>query len=126
MGLVISSAHVADAHNKAERLTIYAALGAVPEIHRLGLRAGCLTRCRPPPKNLVQRIYAARRHEGVGHVGMYLLKMLNEAGAKVTVCDVNKAALDKAQANLEPQLYRLPRFTASNVMSTLPVRSVKP
>lgn len=34
--------------------------------------------------------------QGVGHVGMYLLKHLTEAGAVVTVCDTNEANLKEA------------------------------
>ena len=35
--------------------------------------------------------------QGVGHVGMYLLKDLKDAGAKVVVCDTNTAALTQAR-----------------------------
>lgn len=34
--------------------------------------------------------------QGVGHVGMYALKYLQEAGAKVTVCDTNESLLTEA------------------------------
>ena len=34
--------------------------------------------------------------QGVGHVGMYLLKHLTEAGAHVTVCDTNEANIKEA------------------------------
>lgn len=33
--------------------------------------------------------------QGVGHVGYYLAKALNEEGAKLTVCDINQAHLDR-------------------------------
>lgn len=36
--------------------------------------------------------------QGVGHVGMYLLAHLTKAGAKVTVCDTNPAALEQAKS----------------------------
>lgn len=36
--------------------------------------------------------------QGVGHVGMYLLKHLTEAGAVVTVCDTNNANLQEASS----------------------------
>lgn len=36
--------------------------------------------------------------QGVGHVGMYLLDSLVRAGAKVTVCDTNRTALDIAKS----------------------------
>lgn len=36
--------------------------------------------------------------QGVGHVGMYLLKHLTEAGALVTVCDTNEANVKEAAA----------------------------
>jgi leucine dehydrogenase len=35
--------------------------------------------------------------QGVGHVGMYLLKHLKDAGAQVTVCDTNQRALEQAK-----------------------------
>jgi len=35
--------------------------------------------------------------EGVGHVGMYLLKYLKEAGARVVVSDINKSSLERAK-----------------------------
>lgn len=35
--------------------------------------------------------------QGVGHVGMYLLKHVREAGAKVVVCDTNTEALEQAK-----------------------------
>ena len=35
--------------------------------------------------------------QGVGHVGLFLLKELKDVGAKVTVCDTNKAALEQAR-----------------------------
>ena len=35
--------------------------------------------------------------QGVGHVGMYLLEILKEAGAKYTVCDTNETALRTAK-----------------------------
>ncbi len=37
--------------------------------------------------------------EGVGHVGMYLLKILKEAGAKVTIADVNSAFIARAKSD---------------------------
>ncbi|RIL09030.1 MAG: hypothetical protein DCC75_07525 [Proteobacteria bacterium] len=52
---------------------------------------------------LCESVYGSKdlkgRHvalQGVGHVGMYLLKSLKEAGARVTVCDTNTAALEEA------------------------------
>jgi len=35
--------------------------------------------------------------QGVGHVGFYLLKHLHESGCKLTVCDTNAAALERAR-----------------------------
>lgn len=35
--------------------------------------------------------------QGVGHVGMYLLKMLRKAKVKVTVCDTKQSLVDQAQ-----------------------------
>ena len=35
--------------------------------------------------------------QGVGHVGMYLLELLKEAGARVTVCDTNEESLERAR-----------------------------
>ena len=35
--------------------------------------------------------------QGVGHVGLYLLKHLHQAGCKVTVCDTNARALETAK-----------------------------
>lgn len=35
--------------------------------------------------------------QGVGHVGLYLLKRLHDAGAKCTVCDVSATALETAK-----------------------------
>lgn len=35
--------------------------------------------------------------QGVGHVGMYLVELLKEAGAKITVCDTSEAALKEAK-----------------------------
>ncbi|MBX7145323.1 MAG: leucine dehydrogenase [Oligoflexia bacterium] len=35
--------------------------------------------------------------QGVGHVGMFLVEMLKEAGAKISVCDTNEAALREAK-----------------------------
>ena len=35
--------------------------------------------------------------QGVGHVGLYMVKHLQKAGAKVTVCDINQAALEEAR-----------------------------
>lgn len=35
--------------------------------------------------------------QGVGHVGLFLVEMLKEAGAKITVCDTNEAALREAK-----------------------------
>lgn len=39
--------------------------------------------------------------QGVGHVGMYLLKLLTDAGAKVTVCDTSQKALDEAKSKFD-------------------------
>jgi leucine dehydrogenase len=36
--------------------------------------------------------------QGVGHVGMYLLKHLHEAGAKITVCDTVESRLEEARS----------------------------
>lgn len=36
--------------------------------------------------------------QGVGHVGTYLLKMLKEVGAKVTVTDINQSNIDRAKS----------------------------
>lgn len=42
--------------------------------------------------------------EGVWHVGMYLLKMLKDAGAKVYVSDINKASLERAKSEFNAEV----------------------
>ncbi len=37
--------------------------------------------------------------QGLGHVGLSLMERLSEAGAKLTVCDVNRAAVESAVAS---------------------------
>ncbi|MFY2824202.1 Glu/Leu/Phe/Val family dehydrogenase [Ruegeria sp. MALMAid1280] len=39
--------------------------------------------------------------QGLGHVGMSLAGMLHDAGAKLTVCDINDEAVRAAQANFD-------------------------
>jgi leucine dehydrogenase len=42
--------------------------------------------------------------QGVGHVGYYLCEYLHQVGAKLIVCDIDKAAVDKAVADFGAQV----------------------
>jgi leucine dehydrogenase len=48
--------------------------------------------------------------QGVGHVGMYLLKHLKDAGAKITACDTNSAALAKAKSDFGVEVVDLDKI----------------
>lgn len=61
----------------------------------LGCFKGIIAACerRFDSKDLVGRKIAL---QGVGHVGMYLVKHLKDAGAVLTVCDTNKTLVNQA------------------------------
>jgi len=42
--------------------------------------------------------------QGIGHVGYYLCKFLNEEGAKLIVCDMNQAAVEKVKTEFGAEI----------------------
>ncbi len=48
--------------------------------------------------------------QGVGHVGLYLVEMLKQAGAKVTCSDTNRVALQRAKQDLGAEIVELDKI----------------